>query len=213
MANLVDDLGIQYVNEGLVGALLFHNNTPHQIQEIGRTAISTIRFSGSMAKPVQTSGVNLPTALLDKGFEALAHPDLGYRTAANGRVLLELRQQQSFKRGLQLGEIVVNLPPVSKYIADRFSIDLKYYTRADVKAVGVTEECFIPLAKGLEMIKQGEIFLFAVNSRLAVIPCNRPKEYLEIVYDGRPVGNISDKGVITGQITKAYKIMEKLNGK
>lgn len=213
MANLIDDLGLQYVNEGLVGALLFHNNIPHQIQEVGRTAISTIRFSGSMAKPIQNSGVALPTNLLDKGFEALSHPDLGYRTAANGRVLIELRQHQSFKRGLQLGELMVNIPPVSKYIAERFSIDLKYYSRPDVRAVGVVEDCFLPLAKGLEMVKQGEIFLFAVNSRLAVIPSSRSKEYLEIVYDGRAVGNISDKGVITGRITNASKLMEKLNGK
>lgn len=213
MANLIEDLGVGYVNDNLSGALLFHNNVPHLIQEVRSDRISTTAFQGNMAKPVQVAGVNLPAKLLDKGFESLAHPPLGYRTAAAGKVLLELKNKQSFKRGLQLAEVITRFPPVTTYIAERFDIDLAYYMRSDVKAVACVENCFIPLAKGLEMIKAGEIFVFAISPKLAVIPCSRPKEYLEIVYEGRPVGNISIEGVVTGKITNVKSIMENLNGK
>lgn len=212
--NLIDDLGINYVNDGnvgLVGALLFHNNLPHQITRIRGDGIETVRYSGNMAKPSMEE-VILPTNLLDKGFESLAHPDLGYRTAANGKLLLEFRQQQSFRRGLQLGEIKIRYPPVTQYIADRFDIDLRYYNRGEVKALATIEPCFMSLAEGLQRVKDRDIFVFAISPKLAVMPCSRPKEYLEIVYDGRAVGNISPEGKITGKITKVNTIMEKLNG-
>ena len=213
MANLIDDLGSSYINESISGALLFAKGFPHQIQRIRSNGIETIRYSGSMAKPITTSEVMLPSKILDKGFEALAHPTLGYRTAADGKILFELRQRQSFRRGLQLAEIVVKFPPVTQYIAERCGIDLKYYQRPDVKALACVEDCFLTLQEGLKRVASKETFTFALSPVLACMPSSKPSNYLDLVFDGRVVGNVAEDGTVTGRITKVNKIMEKLNGK
>jgi len=209
--NLIDDLGLEYVNENLAGALLFKDGLAHQIRDVTPKRIRTLRYSGSMKEP-KMEEIVLSTSFFDSGFSSLAYPELGYRTSADGKILIDLRHQQSFRRGLQINEIIVRYPPVTEFIADRFDIRMDYYHQHEVVAMAVTENNFVSLAEGLRRVKDKEAYLFAVNKHLAVMPSGVEGEYLEIVYRGRTVGSIDENHKITGRITNVKAIMEKLNG-
>lgn len=211
MSNLIKDLGVPYCNENLIGSLLFVEGVPHIINEITQRGISTTSFKGQISKPV-LANVNLPVTILDKGFESLKYPRLGYRSAAKGKVLMELELIPNFKRGLRPDSLQVTFPAPITFLADKLAIDLNHYTRDNVKPLIVASEDYMSMQDGLAAIRKGDIYTFAVSHELAVIPAAIEGGYLEIVYRGRTVGEIAASGKVSGTITKVNKLMEHLNG-
>ena len=211
MKNLAEDLGVEYVNEWVSGALIFKGGVANLINRVEESEVDVRMFSGTMAV-IKSNSMSIPLSIFDGGFNSLEHPALGYRTAASGKILLQLRQRQSFKRGLQLNELTVAFPSVTHYIANKFRIDLDYYCRPEVKAVACTDKCFLTLPEGLQLVKDGGAYVFAVSDQLAVVPSHISSRYLDILFDGRIAGHVSPLGKVTGRIASSGILMEKLYG-
>lgn len=212
MSNLINDLGRDYCLENIVGSIFFVDGAPHLLADIDRHELLATRIDGTAEAPL-TVQVRLPISpTFDKGFESLAHPNLGYRVAAGGKLLLMLTSTPSFRRGLQHTGLRSNFPTVSEYIAHKLELNLRMYNDPYVKARLVVETNFTPLAEGLKKIADGSLYLFAVNEDIAVVPSPRKGLYLDLLYKDRIVGHIDTSGSITGEILKANKMLEALYG-
>lgn len=211
MSNLVSDLGVDYCNENLAGALLFVDGAPNRIIEIGSRTIIAVKYHGTFDSPSMEE-VNLPVSLLDDGFDSLSYPFLGYRALEGGKILVELDLESSFRRGLQLESLRSRVPLCLEHLAYRQNININKFLNDSGRALSTVAQEWTPLAKGLDAVNRGEMLTFAVSHELAAIPSASSGGYLDLIFRGRTVGALAEDGTITGTIVNAPKVMEKLNG-
>lgn len=202
MAGLIDELGAQYCNQMVVGALFMYNDHPHMLTGVqpdvnGTNTVLATKYPKSPhpKHAHESKGVNIPSDHF-VGWKSLAFPTLGYRAAENGMVLAYLTRQNSVRRGLNLNDVHFNYHDVLRSAQDRFNVDVYHYQETEAGRIPMIM-CpeYTPLMRGLKDVMDGKIASFAISADFACAPA-MDVEFLEILYRRRRIGTISENGTI-----------------
>lgn len=135
-------------------------------------------------------------------------PDLGWRTAADGRVLAHFsRNPRTYKKGVCVDALQCTFAPHTFELMHTGNISRDYYSRPAVKAHMVMSPTFIPLSEGLRRMNEGEIMSFAVSSNLAICPSADDDRY-HVVSGTDVVGYITPEGRAVLQINQTLEDLE-----
>jgi hypothetical protein len=125
--------------------------------------------------------------------ERFSVPDLGWRAAAEGRVMVHFaRATRTYKKGVCLDSVEVRFAGHTMELMDTGNVSHEYYNRPTTKALMILTPVYTPLAEGLEGMNSGKIIGFALSANLAVLPGDG--DNYQIAYGMQVVGTLSPDG-------------------
>lgn len=207
MSNLIQDYDRSWFNSKFAGAMFFHKGVASRVVEATRSGVLTdlvVRHGGK----VKEVRVTLPYDEF-KTSDKFQAPDLGYRHMMNGKVLVFIRRENtSYVRAVALRNIrgeesqlttqVINEGLVKDPITDA---DLHY---------AVMHPNYIPLHRGIEMLRQRKMLSFAASPVVAVEQSPMLDGSLNILAAGKVVGTVSIDGTMNITLPFANNLIEDL---
>jgi hypothetical protein len=80
------------------------------------------------------------------------------------------RNNRAYHRGTSAKILFRKLSPSTQFLLDTENIDIKVYADNYVTTKMVMTPKYVPFREGLEKMRSGELFSFAISPTLAVIP-------------------------------------------
>ena len=123
-------------------------------------------------------------------------PDLGWRQAAEGRVLVHMsRVARIYKKGVTVDGLELHWASHTRDLMDTGNISTEYYNRPNVKAHMLLKPKFLTMQEGVRRMLDGNILAFAASPNIAVVPAS--DNSLSILYGKNKVGDIDANARIT----------------
>jgi hypothetical protein len=196
MAGLIEELGAEYCNEMFAGALFLYEEQPHEFVQIlrdgnGGWTVVASRYTKNPEKPAPRK-VNVPGAFFEN-WGSLSHPMLGYRMAAEGRILGYCTKTLGTRRGLTAPAIQINFHDVCYASEEAGLVDVNHFAKASGKVPLVMCPTYLTFMEGMAKVMKKEIPSFAISADFAVAP-NQEVDFLEILYRQRRIGLVDEKG-------------------
>lgn len=195
-SNLIDEVGTQYFAERFGGCMFFDAaKRPSFIDNSERWPNGKIKVGiivGPATKPTIETGY-LPYSFF-KNMSVFATPPLGWRSAAQGRYMVHMRRRNTnngYHRGIAPKLILPTFSPATEYLFQTGNISEEYYMRPSTVTALVMNPEYVSLKEGLPLMREGELFSFAVNPNIAVIP--DVDEKLGIYFNTKKVATIDGK--------------------
>lgn len=131
--------------------------------------------------------------------EKFAVPELGWRTAAAGRVLVYFaRSTRTYKKGICLDSVTYDFAPHTLELMNSGSLSMDYYARPAVKGHMILSPQVLTLAEGLRGMNSGELMSFAISPQVAVAPALDGSDGTYSVYHKLDiVGTLTSRGRVT----------------
>lgn len=207
MSNLISNYGVDWFTSKFGGAMFWHRGAPARVHKATREGVLAnfvVKHAGKI-KPVQALLPHSEFVNSDR-FNA---PDLGYRHMAGGKILVFIRRENtSYVRAVALRNIraeesqlttqVLNSDLISDPITDD---DLHY---------AIMQPGFIPMHKGIELLRQRKMLSFAASPVIAVEQSPELDGSLNILAAGKSVGTVSVDGTVNITLPFAINLIEDL---
>jgi hypothetical protein len=199
MSNLVKELGDRYFKQRFVHAMFAVDGMPHFLDSESmwpNGKVTAVKVLGPAEKP-KTESVNLPWHFFDS-FDKFRVPPLGWRMAAQGRVLIHFTRNGIRRAGYRRGVAPENLrkyyAPSSIFLDRGGNISLHYYNGTAATTSLIMDPKYMSLKEGIEAMDNGDVVGFAANANIAVIPAvSRGKT---VMFNTNFVGTISKDGEV-----------------
>lgn len=117
-------------------------------------------------------------------------PEVGYRTAAEGRYVAYVDHRSGSNRGVSARNTTWSMSPMTEQMGFDRAVSISYFGRADVKAALICTPIYTQLHKGAAAMLAGEIAGFALSSATAVTATDNPEMGL-IYLRGRAAGTLN----------------------
>jgi hypothetical protein len=192
--NLIERLGPEYCTQRLSGALFNYEGVVHEFGTVGTKKVECTAYHGTPEKH-EAKVALVPTSFFTD-WGALRFPTLGYRQAAGGQMLFLLGRKGSVQRGLQLRQLQVHMHPVTIACAIHLGVDYHFHRTGGALILNTMQPQYTPFMEGLEAVMKGERPAFAVSADFAVAPAE-DVDFLEILFRGRRIGEVSEGGNVT----------------
>lgn len=201
--NLMQEFGPRYVNDRSRGAVFVHPEgwTGIMEQAFDNGEVDVTKVEGNIGR-LSVEKITLPHDYFT-GLKVFDVPELGWRTAQNGRVLVHLRQSAGYSRGVApRNNLITEFSDMTQYMFENRAVSSAYYQRQDVQAKLITSPVYLTLSTGLQLLREGEIASFAISPILAV--CATDDESIANLYvRTRVVGTIN---LTTGSINTTVSL-------
>jgi hypothetical protein len=196
MADLITELGATYCNDLMQGAMFLHEGVPYEFERAlaqldGNILVSCTRYTDDADKPKPKVVQISSTVFTD--WSTLAHPQLGYRMAADGRMLAYVTKIPGVRRGISAGSLIITPHDVSWVCEENGLVDTNHFLNGTGKPAFVMCPKFFTFTEGIAKILKREIPAFAISADFAVAP-NRDVKFLEVLYKQRRIGEVDEKG-------------------
>lgn len=203
--NIIQATSTNYFRSKFGGALFFGpDGSPCVIPHADMGGINGYTFtdehkvrayslSGTAEKPAKKELIIEPDFF--DSMERFDVPELGWRTAAEGRIMMHItRATRSYKKGVCLDALQVEVAPHSSELMDTGNISRDYYNRPTTRALMILSPNYKSMEEGLAAMNDGSIMGFAVSNKLAVLPS--AGEHYNIAYGLRIIGRIEPNGSV-----------------
>lgn len=166
--NLIQEHGPNYFYERCRGSIFIHpDGWVGTVVNAGQEDVLVKKIEGNVGK-LSVSETSLPADF----FSSLAVfdvPELGWRTALNGRVLTYYGRLNSYSRGVSPGRTVsCSHSDMTYHMMENRAVSRSYFERYDVQAKMITTPDYLTLAEGCGQMREGTIASFAMGPHLAV---------------------------------------------
>lgn len=189
--NLMQEFGPRYVNDRSRGAVFVHPEgwTGIMEQAYDNGEVEVTKVEGNVGR-LSVEKIMLPHDYFT-GLKVFDVPELGWRTAQNGRMLVHLRQSSGYSRGVSpRNNLITEYSDMTQYMFENRAVSQAYYQRQDVMAKLITTPEYLTLADGIKQMREGEIASFAMSPILAA--CATDDENVANLYvRTRVVGTIN----------------------
>lgn len=207
--NLIKELSVGYFQERFGGCMFFDPDKKASYIDTSRSwhknEVGIITVSGTASKPVTEEAV-LPYDFFT-GLEVFGVPNLGWRSAAQGRYMVYMsRNNRAYHRGVSREVLQRWLSPATQFLIDTDNISEDYYTRVATTTSMVMQPEYVPFTEGVSMLKRGELFSFCTSANLAVIP--DVGDDLAIYFNSNRVGSVKSNGQIDCTIPVINQIIK-----
>jgi hypothetical protein len=217
MKNLVDELGLEYVDQFYRGALFQLDNKIYQYQKHSERGVIQCRAFAAESKSPRWQTVYLASEKI-LNMDVFGWPKLGYRefTDAYGQKFVYfVSVSRSAMRGLREELIQFTPAPVVRLIPKRH--ELRQWCNTAVFAQGIFLPTFTDFDTGMELLRTGKCCSFALNEDIAVcLSTNRDHDReFDILYKESVIGEVlaDNTVVIPHKIAKRASSMALFNGK
>lgn len=188
--NLLEQHGAATYNSRIAGAFIRHSEG--WVGILGQcedgTNIKVTKVEGKIGK-LSTEDVYLRPDFLPN-LAALGTPDLGYRTAAEGRLLVYITNAGGYNRGIGNANANMTYSNMSYDMFEARALSSSYYSRPDVRAMLVHNPEYLDFHTGAAAMSTGDLASFAINSYVALSSTANPLEAaLEV--RGQVVGRVA----------------------
>lgn len=191
--NLVQQVGAEYFSSRFGGCIFVGpNDKPHYIE--GVSVRRTVNCKEAESHK-QLKNVELPFDFFST-FKFLAVPELGWRSADDGRVLLRYsRDNKSYTRGITLKNVSREYAEHTEYMFGMGKLNKKDIEAPSFIASTVVQPEHLSMSDGVEAMKNGKIMAFTNSASVAVVP---ESDSLFNIYCGSThVANTTPEGEIT----------------
>lgn len=126
-------------------------------------------------------------------------PTLGYRTAAEGRVMFYASPiVRAYKKGVCLDAVRTDIAFHSRELMSAGAISSSYYSRPSTRAKMLLDPQYMSLSDGLRAMNDGDILSFALSPNLAIVPSDG-ENYL-VHCKNQIIGEVTPDGTVQIQI-------------
>lgn len=201
MGNLITELGAQFVRERFNHAMLYDDKGNPCYLETGRNwntgLVPVTAVTGTPDKPViEKKGI--PYAFFSS-MSCFKVPDLGWRMAAEGRYLAHFRKNNKmnrtgYRRGFNPNNSEITVSPATLYLQETKNLSDTHYDKLEVQTLLVMRPEYMKFDEGIRMMKEGDLFSFAVSPVIAVIP--DVNQGFMIFFNTRQVAKLTNKGTL-----------------
>lgn len=223
MSGMVQELGLDYFRTRFSGAFFLDDEENVCIIDSDRRItdrrdeandrydgynIPVTKLGGTAEKPT-VEPIVMPSAWFD-GMHRFAYPQLGYREAANGKVLVNFsRNNRSYQRGISKQNLVRDTAIHTAYMYDTGNVSSEYYTRPSTTALLIFKPTFTSLADGLAKMNEEQIMSFVLSPNLAVVHnLQEDSDNYNILFRGRHIGHLERDGSMNFLIPFNTALME-----
>lgn len=186
--SLVNELGINYVNDFFHGTMVQKDGYAYVISNVGRNGISASRLNLSAVRP-EWDMINLPLEFLNS-FKDLEWPRLGYRNikmrhSDAAPVVYYVSCTRAVQRGIALERLTYAPLPIFT------SLNRASNPNNALAAQQVYRPLFVSLKEGMQGILEGRMAGFAVNADIAVaVSISTRDAVADVFYRNKLVGHI-----------------------
>lgn len=207
MSNLINDYGRDWFTSKFAGAMFYHRGVPARVVEATRSAVVTDVVVKHENK-VKQMRINLPYDEF-KSSDRFCAPDLGYRHLMNGKVLVFIRRENtSYVRAVALRNIRAEESQLTTQVIEEGLIK-EPITDADLH-YAVMHPNYIPLHKGIALLRQRKMLSFAASPVIAVEQAPSLDGKLNVLAAGKVVGSVDNDGVMNIILPFANSLIEDL---
>lgn len=209
--NLVQDFGIGYFLQQFSGAyfmkdehvLRIHRNAGDWYSG-NRGAIRCEKATGTAAR-MKVIAEDVPEDFF-ASFSTFSYPDLGWRTAANGMLIMRCEfAVGSYRRGLQPDNVHKVFHPFSVECANLGLLDPSPYTNGMRLGTLLMRPVYYSFAEGMSLIAKKKLLAFAVNADILVAP--GAGDTYDIIAGEHVIGAVNADGVLTSTIPNIDKLL------
>lgn len=193
--NIVDQVGWEYFSTRFNGCVFIGPSAaPHYIEGVNNSRSRLVQCK-EVESYKSARNVTLPYDFFES-FKFLAVPEVGWRAAEGGRLLVRLeRNNTSYTRGITLKNLTRDYAMHTEYMFNmgklsRRDVELPAYT-----ATLVTKPEHMSMRDGLEAMNKGEIMAFTNSAHIAVVP--ESNTTYNILCGSSHVANVSPEGEVT----------------
>lgn len=170
--SLIDELGLEYFNERFAGSMFFDKDK-------NVCTVATNKFIKNHVHAKVWEGPNERPTVKDHSvpwnfftdLSVFKTPPLGWSMSADGTYLAHFsRNNRAYHRGTSAKILFRRLSPASQFLADTGNVNHEMYMDTGVTTKMVMTPVYVPFREGLEKMRKGELFSFAVSPTIAVIP-------------------------------------------
>ena len=197
MPNLLQSLGRDYFDSRCEGSMFFGpGGSPSSILRASRDNYNQViikSYTGKIGR-ITTEQAELEADFFS-GLEVLRTPELGWRTALDGKYLAFLsRNNRGYTRGVTGANLTTNLHPMSMSLIEDGEISNSYFENLGVQTKLVMEPDYLTLAEGMASMREGNILSFAMSASMALVV--ESDEAASLLLGRRRVGSVSFDGTI-----------------
>lgn len=199
--NLLEEFGAGYINERCNNAVFLHPEgwTGMYLEGNLTSGVRVRKIEGYVGR-LSVSEETLPCDFFT-GLQVFDVPDLGWRSALNGRAMMYLYYAGGYGRGIRPGSnLRIDYSDMTQSFIGHGGVSSNYLSRTDVRAKLVTTPEHLTLAEGLALMREGTHAGFSISPSLAVTASDN--EEVGIVYvRTTPVGTVDlSSGTISASI-------------
>lgn len=193
--SIIQEVGTDYFSSRFQGCIfLGPNGNPHYVESIARA--SSQRVNCREVLSVKDSRQALVPFEFFQTFKFLTVPELGWRAAEKGRVLVRLqRNNSSYTRGVTIKNVFRSYAPHTEYMFNMGKLNRQLVDATDYLVKLVTEPGHMSMTEGVKALNRGNIMSFTVNAKVAVVPENN--SLYNIFCNADHVANVSPEGQVT----------------
>lgn len=206
--SIIRDMGRQYFYSKFAGAVVLSPDgkagcidTASTYDEDGNVCV--ISSTGTLGK-ARRNVIPVPPDYFDS-LEKFNVPDLGWRSAAEGRYMAYFqRPQRTYRKGLHVRDLQVTQMAHTTQLINSGNLSGMFFSRDYIVARMLCEPEFMPLADGLAAMNSSDIMGFALSNKLAVGPSDRDDTYI-LYYEEFPVGTVGSDGTMNLHIPNTFE--------
>lgn len=200
--NLLEEFGAGYINERCNNAVFLHPEgwTGMYLEGTLTSGVRVRKIEGYVGR-LSVSDETLPCDFFE-GLHVFNVPELGWRSALNGRAMMYLSHAGGYGRGVRPGNnLRVEYSQMTQSFIGRGGVSSNYLSRTDVRAKIATTPEHLTLAEGLALMREGTHAGFSISPTLAVTASD--DEEVGILYvRTTPVGTVNlSSGAISASIS------------
>lgn len=207
MSNLILDYDRSWFTGKFGGAMFYHKGVAARVVEATRSGVLTdvvVKHEGK----VKEVRLTLPYDEF-KTSDKFSAPDLGYRHMMDGKVLVFIRRENtSYVRAVALRNIRAEESQLTTQVLNEGLIK-DTITDADLH-YAVMHPNYIPLRKGIELLRQRKMLSFAASPVIAVEQSHLLDGTLNVLAAGKIVGTVNTDGVMNISFPFASNLIEDL---
>lgn len=196
MANLIQELGADRFLSKFFNSFFYDpEGVPSRVTNVDRHSPELNVHCTAVSGPAHNVRVNnsiLPAEFFS-GIGVFKTPKLGWRSVADGRVLVYLsRNNRSYHRGTSPKNLNVELSQLTRWLQRSGNYNFPF-TDNKLCALTMTPN-YMSFAQGVEQMRRGNILSFAVSPEIAVTP--GPQDTLDIYFRTIKGGKVLANGNI-----------------
>ena len=208
MSNLIQQFGPEWFRSKFGGSFFRYKGLPARVVDVKRPRKDTIevqiRACTKVNGKVVGSVFNVSPELFPDG-KPFAVPELGYRSALDGRWLaLVQRNNSSYTRGLAIKNMKVS-EHLFTVALRREGVLREYMSEDDLNYIALNKE-FIPFHRGIKLMLDKKLYCFAASPTVAVVPSQESDNLLSVLMCNKIIGAVDADGArtISAPVARTY---------
>lgn len=191
---IVEQVGPDYFASRFTGCVFIGpNGNPHYIDGVNNPRSRQVNCK-EVESLKSVRNVTIPFDFFET-FKFLSVPEIGWRSAEGGRVLVRLqRNNTSYTRGITLKNLHREYAEHTEYMFDMGKLCKKDTELGSYLATLVTRPEHLSISEGVEAMNKGKIIAFSNSAHVAVVP--ESNTMYNILCNSTHVANITPEGEV-----------------